>query len=393
MHYRWLLLLSASWLSAGEFEHSGSLGVETRAFFQAPQFADQFNGFQFSAFAEPEFSWYSDDDVHQLALTVFARGDDQDDERSHFDVREAYWLWLGDGWELTLGVNRIFWGVTESRHLVNVINQIDAVENIDEEDFLGQPMVNWTLLRDFGTFGFFILPGFRERTFPGADGRLRAALPVEGSDAIYESGAEQWHVDYAVRYSHFIGSWDIGLSYFYGTGREPTLVADESGNGFKWFYELIHQGGVDVQYTRDAWLWKFEGLVREGQGDTFFASVSGFEYTFYQIFQGSGDLGILVEYLYDDRDEINAPVTLFQNDVFVGARWALNDPQDTSALLGAILDLEDETTSLRIEAERRLGSNFKIELELQWFARTDEENIALSFADDSFAQLSLTCYY
>jgi len=116
----WFLL--SSLLRAGEFEYSGFLGVETRAFFQVPQFSDQFNGFQFSVFAEPEFSWYSDNDAHQLALTLFARGDDRDDERSHFDLREAYWLWMGDDWELILGVNRVFWGVTESRHLVNVIN-------------------------------------------------------------------------------------------------------------------------------------------------------------------------------------------------------------------------------------------------------------------------------
>ena len=388
-----MLLLAASWLSAGELEYSGALGVETRVFFQEPQFADQFHGVQSSIFVEPEFTWYSDDNAHQLALTLFARGDNRDDERTHFDVREAYWLWIGDSWELTVGINRVFWGVTESRHLVNIISQIDFVENIDEEDFLGQPMVNWTLLQDFGTFEFFVLTGFRERTFPGPDGRLRGPFPVDDSNAIYESGAEQRHVDYAVRYSHFIGDWDIGLSYFYGTGREPTLIADELGNDFQWFYELIHQGSIDVQYTREAWLWKFEGLVREGQGDTFLASVAGFEYTFYQVLQSMSDVGIIAEYLYDGRDEVEAPITLFQNDLFVGARWAFNDPQDASVLTGAILDLDDGTTSLRIEAERRLGDHYKAEFELQWFAYTDDENIASNFADDSFLALSLTRYY
>ncbi len=40
-------------------------------------------------------------------------------------------------------------------------------------------------------------------------------------------------------------------------------------------YDLIHQGGLDLQYTQDAWLWKLEAIVREGQGGVFAAAVGG----------------------------------------------------------------------------------------------------------------------
>ena len=109
MYYQYLLLFSVVCLKVTALEYSGSLGVETRAFFESPQFDSQFNGFQSSVFVEPELTWYSNEEDHQLALTLFARGDDRDDERSHFDVREAYWLWIGDDWELTVGVDRVFW--------------------------------------------------------------------------------------------------------------------------------------------------------------------------------------------------------------------------------------------------------------------------------------------
>ncbi|NIP18147.1 MAG: hypothetical protein GWM87_08310, partial [Xanthomonadales bacterium] len=46
---------------------------------------------------------------------------------------------------------------------------------------------------------------------------------------------------------------------------------------------------------------------------------------------GASDLGVLVEYLHDGRAE-SEPLTVFDDDVFVGARWALNDTQDTSVL-------------------------------------------------------------
>ena len=58
-------------------------------------------------------------------------------------------------------------GVTESRHLVDVLNQVDGVEDIDEEDRLGQPMINISTQRDWGSVDLFVLPGFRERTFAG----------------------------------------------------------------------------------------------------------------------------------------------------------------------------------------------------------------------------------
>lgn len=49
------------------------------------------------------------------------------------------------------------------------------------------------------------------------------------------------------------------------------------------FYHQISQLGLDLQYTRDAWLWKLEAIARDGLDDTFFATVAGFEYTFYGV--------------------------------------------------------------------------------------------------------------
>ena len=71
----------------------------------------------------------------------------------------------------------MFWGVTELRHLVDIINQTDLVENLDGEQKLGQPMVQLTLLKDWGTLDFFAMPYFRERTFTGPDGRPRPRSP------------------------------------------------------------------------------------------------------------------------------------------------------------------------------------------------------------------------
>jgi hypothetical protein len=385
-------LLATPGASAGELEFTGEVSGELRFFPQAPQFPGQFDIVQPSVALEGEVYWESDNRDQSIVFIPFLRLDGQDDDRTHGDIREAYWQYTADEWEVLVGVNRVFFGVTESRHLVNVVNQIDQVEDIDEEDFLGEPMVMAATQQEFGKLSLFVLPGFRERTFPGRSGRLRTPLPVNEDSAKYESSLGQASVDVLARYAHAIGDWDVGVYYFYGTGREPRLLPNGSGTALIPFYDQIHQAGIDIQYTTDAWLWKFEGIARAGQGDPFGAIVGGFEYTIYQLWESDADLGILAEFLYDGRDTI-APVTPFDNDLFLGARLALNDVQDTSMLAGTIIDVRDGSTSMRVEAERRLGDSWKIEADAQFVVNAAAANPLAVFEQDDFIQLRLTWFY
>jgi hypothetical protein len=253
-------------------------------------------------------------------------------------------------------------------------------------------MFELTAPRDWGRVSAFLLAGFRERTFAGENGRLRTPLPVDTDNPQYESGAEEKHVDYALRYAHYLGDWDVGAYVFHGTGREPRLQINGAGSALLTIYDQITQFGTDLQYTYEAWLLKFEGIVRSGQGDTFAASVAGFEYTFYQIGESTADLGLLLEYLYDGRDT-EAPPVLLQNDVFSGARLSLNDTQDTSLLIGAIIDVEDQSTSFSIEAERRIGDSWKIELESRWFANIATGNPLQSVKNDDYITVRVRKYF
>src|SRR5690606_38997970 len=125
----------------------------------------------------------------RFAFTAFGRIDSADRERTHIDVRELYWWKNFGSLEIYAGVRKIFWGVTESLHLVDVINQDDVVENPDREEKLGQPMIQLLSQRDWGLLEWFVLPYFREQQLPGREGRLRPGPPI--LDAEYQSGAEQ----------------------------------------------------------------------------------------------------------------------------------------------------------------------------------------------------------
>ncbi len=134
---------------------------------------------------------------------------------------------------------------------------------------------------------------------------------------------------------------------------------------------------------------KLEGLVREGQGSTFGAGVAGFEYTFYQVGNTAADIGILAEYLYDGRDD-DAPLTIFDNDIFFGTRLAFNDVQDSAILLGAVIDNGDQSVTAFLEAERRLGQHITLELEGRFFLDVDPAS-ELRFAEnDSFVTVTVS---
>ena len=131
-------------------ELRGSAAVETRGFPQHPGFAEQRDATVSPSFViAPEILWDALDGGLQLTVEPFLRLDPQDG-RSHWDVREASALYIAEGWTLFAGAGRVFWGKAESRHLVDIVNQTDGVEDVDGEDKLGQPMVMLTLERSWG---------------------------------------------------------------------------------------------------------------------------------------------------------------------------------------------------------------------------------------------------
>ena len=392
-----IALLLAATLAAGtsnaeDWDVTGFVGIDTRAFWHDGQYEGQENGLNPSLLLQPEFYWRGDDSKQRISIVGFARMDSVDDERSHIDLREAYWGIDGNSWDLVAGVSKVFWGVTESRHLVDVINQTDLVESIDEESKLGQPMVNLNLQRDFGRIGLFVMPYFRERTFPGVDGRFRPPLVVDTDNPIYESSDEENHIDLALRYSHYIGDVDIGAHVFEGTSREARFVVAPDGERLLPVYDQMTQFGVDTQYTNEAWLWKLEAIARDTRVDSFFAAVGGFEYTFYGVNDSSADVGVLLEYLYDGRNDIS-PLTASDNDLFVGTRLALNDSDDTSVLAGVAVDLDTQELFLNIEAERRFGDNLSVELQLRSFLNADPGDALFAIEHDDYLQLRLSWYY
>lgn len=379
-------------LTVKAHELNGSLSIEGRFFTENPLYPEQEHSNGSIAIA-PEY-YHERPDGSSFIFTPFLRIDSADSERTHFDIRELNFLLLGDPWELRVGISKVFWGVTEFVHLIDIINQTDLVEDIQGEDKLGQPMVHLSIPQDWGVFDFFVLPYFRERTFPGQDGRLRAGIIVDTDNPVYESGAEEKHVDFALRYSQIFDSADFGIYYFKGTGREPLFIQTISSGQpvLRPYYQQIDQVGMDLQMVPGNWLWKMEALYQDNENKNFFSATGGFEYTFFGLGDSMIDLGCIAEYAYDNRDD--EATTSFENDLLLGLRLAINDAAGTELLAGLSHDLDNRGNIFRIEAGRRLTDTVKIFVEGWAFFDTEPGDYYLdSIRDDDFVRLQLFYYF
>jgi len=341
-------------------EWSAETGFEYRYFDDPGEFGQEQHALSLRFQGEYVSQW--NDDTDSMTFVPFVRLDEQDENRSHADIRELLWVHVGDNWELRSGVTRVFWGRTEFNNVVDVVNQTDLVDG--DEEKLGQPMVNLSLVGDeWGIFDFYWLIGFRERTFPGPDGRLRLPLTVDTDNAEYSSDTGPEDLDFAFRWQTTVtDELEMALSIFSGVDREPayTFNFDFSDPMLIPYYSHIDQLGLELEYLHEGWAFKLEGIAVQSEIEDYQSSVTGVEYTFSGLFGSDIDMTWITEYLWDSRDE-SAP-GFMERDLGMGARFAFNDETDTTFLAGMLWDPETDEKVASFEGERRIFSDFKIKV-------------------------------
>jgi hypothetical protein len=421
------LALCATPAFALDIDFEGNVELELRHFPRESKTAagalDPQREQDFAALAgELELGLFSPSGAHAVILKPFARIDQHDHERSHADLREAKYRYVNGPLEVSIGADKVFWGVTEFLHLVDIINQTDNVESVDGEQKLGQIMLRASYASRYGTLTAFHLPHFRIRQYTDpVSGRPNAGFTVDDSTTHFETGetgaAARRVSDYALRYQNSFGPFDVGLSWFDGTAREPQLLATgqtRADNGLpivQAYYAELTQAGLDAQATLGPWLLKLEvtnttenrklpdplaggrpTLRMDVEEVEITRATGGIEYTFYNLFNSGTDLGLVAEYMYDEREE-DAPHP-FGNDFGLGLRWTANDPQSTAILIGGLIDHNTDSTSVSLEAERRIGRNFKAILEARFQDKVGEgDTFAAAVADEDSVRFRLAYYF
>ena len=232
---------------------------------------------------------------------------------------------------------------------------------------------------------YWYIPRFRERTFNEQNAHPGFGLPVLPAQFAHTKRSKA--PDHAVRYGNSIGDIDYALSVFDGTAREPLIRGEEMGSILP-YYEQMRSVGLELQYTGDSILYKFEGLTGTQGEEDFNAAVMGTEKTVYSIFETQWDMGLIIEYQYDDRVQV-----LLDRTLVSGIRLTANDEFDTSLLVLYTVDHEFSQSLFGLEASRRLRNGMTLDLNYLLY-QSDEQNLPFySLIDDSELSLTLGYYF
>jgi hypothetical protein len=156
-------------------------------------------------------------------------------------------------------------------------------------------------------------------------------------------------------------------------------------------YQRLRQYSLDAQYVTGGWALKLEAVARELGGEHSVATVSGFEYSLGDITGRGWDIGLLAEYLYDQRRDLLS--RRFDHDVFLGTRVSLNDVAGTLVLAGFLFDESGDDHLLQIEASRRLGDAWRLSGKFRLFEKTGDDPFTGFLADEDMLSLSLERFF
>ena len=341
-----------------------------------------------SIFSQGTFIVYFQNDAAKITMKAVGRYDDKDNKRTYFDLQKFKYEYFLDNATLSVGNDIIFWGVNESFHVVDIVNQSNIAENLAGTKKLGQPMLTLSIYEEIGDISIYIMPYFRERIFPGSNGRPRYASEIDENSVTFESSKKEKKVDFAIRFSKVIDDFDIGISHFRGNARDPELVVNQSTLKLDPYYPILSQTSIDIQATKESWLYKLEALIGKIESENHIRTGGGIEYTFYGINDTAQDLGIVAEYLFDDRS--NNP---FNNEAAFAIRWNKNDINSTAILAGAYLDLRGDSNRFFCEYEKRLKDDVKLFLDASINGHINSKDFTYAFNDDSNLTIKIAKYF
>ena len=82
-----------------------------------------------------------------------------------------------------------------------------------------------------------------------------------------------------------------------------------------------------------------------------------------------------------------------EDDLFAGLRLGLNDEASTELLAGVIADAQGDATALNLEASRRFGDGWKVELEARAWNGVERDDPMFPLRSDDHVQLTLTRFF
>ena len=339
---------------------------------------------------EVKIDAFHDFDESRIVGEFIVREDEKDSGRRITEARQAYFRTPFAGFDVFLGNRQEFWGKTESKNVVDLINQSDAAANEGKSGKLGALSISAERYVDIGDLQLWYISGFREKTFNDSDAHPSSGLTVNSAQYARKDGKDA--DDFAVRLSSFAGDWDLAGSVFYGTARDPILTVAVGGKALNPYYALQKSIGLEAQYTGDATLLKWESLHGTQSSligtHNFSAAVAGIEYTYYRSFETKLDIGLIGEVQHDDRPQAAA------NQFGVaGVRLVFNDIADSNILFLLSADSKMDQSIVSLEASQRINDVTSVKLTSQFYNARTTTSAYGQLSDDDAVTLTLNMFF
>ncbi len=93
--------------------------------------------------------------------------------------------------------------------------------------------------------------------------------------------------------------------------------------------------------------------------DSFYEFGLGYEKSFYRVY-GKSDIDLFLEYYKSDKIAQNS--LIFQNDIFFGLKFDLNDVDSSEIIIAGIKDIDEDEFTYQVEFNRRFFDTIKTKL-------------------------------
>ena len=398
MYFFLLIVLINFQLLADDFEWeiNNEAGFDIREFHKEEAHSSQKN--TYSNYLSSEIYLEISERINFIAEPYY-RYDHNDKERSLFNFKENYLIYLQGNSEVKLGIAEIFWGVTESKNLVDIINVYDGTDG-DQKAKLGQSMLSYSTYSErLGIFDFYYLPFFSKKPQIGESGRLRLSKPIENYGFVYSGGAGDKVPSWAVKWEKNIGMSDFSIQAFRGNSRENSTIPLIEGATLKYFagYERISQIGTYLQTISGSYIFKVEAIRRHGKKnannirENYYSFTLGTEYLINRLFEKVWDLSLFIEYSNDNRS--NDSTDIMQNDIFMAGQFLFNDVSGTELLIGSTFDMDGGGNTSNVELSSRITEDIRVTGTYQLYWSTNNKDPLYDFRRDNYFGVKAIKYF
>jgi hypothetical protein len=305
---------------------------------------------------------YKDENLNARAQVEFL-DDTEEDARDHYRVNELYVGYSSFDYELSVGRRIFFWGALEAYNFVDMLNLKDTSRDpLDGSNKLGAWVSTFTYFFEASQIDFIVKwleeeQFFGDRTSPYVIYPYAKSLILEQKDtrpSMYTKWSGSTDTDYPIDYAFayiqgydgqrrvHIKENDLRNQSFSGEVQQYAYLS----NKFLMYDTVLIESilyKLEFAYT-DVINNKFHEKITDSKLPDYLQVGYGIEYTIEQIV-GDTNLGFLFEhYIFYYLDEIkDSDVTglplLFDNDIFLGLRFAFNDKDSSELQMGTVYDI------------------------------------------------------